>query len=616
MMRHKISLKLALIVFAFSLISFCSKEPPEPIIARAGKTTLPYSEFRDRYEMTPHIMMTSNKEKNKRRVLAALLGEKLLVEEAYKRDLDDREKFRTFVEEMQKEAIVEKLFETEIASKIKISDDEIKQGFIRSQSKLSLKVLTFDSLKQAQEAKKLIDAGTPLDLVKQKFQTETFISADSVLTIDMEWGEAHPKLEDAAYSLKPNEVSQPISVNGKYFILKLVNRKTNIFITEGDYVNKAPSIRKKIRQRKRTAMFNQYIRSLMKQKTVRVSHEIFDLVATELEKIYGIDDSLSRRKTPKKDLSPRALQSSDLADHLNDPFARFNDGTIWTVEKFIKKLSVGPYRLNYKSRKAFRNSLRLAVRRMVEFETMAKKGKKLGLDKTYYVQYQTKMWGDSYLGQLMRNTIVDTVSISDEEVQKYYSLHPKKYQRPEMINLHEILVDDAKLAQQIYQRIKNGEDIGKLARKYNKRQISQKTNGITGYFLPSAFGNVGEAAKKLNIGDIGGPVKTKNNQYSVFKVLDKKEASPPPLRQIWNRVRQDALVEKQWQVLDDFLVKLTDNYDVEVNHAVLDTLTTYDLNMLVLKKHYANRTAAPFVTPLHKSPRWLGKMTEIYPPQK
>ena len=602
-MKLRTSLKF-LAFLIFGVLFFCAEEPPEPIIAKAGKTTLPYSEFRYRYEMTPHIMLTKDKKRNKERVLMSLLSEKILVEEALKRKMDRDEKYRTFVEQMKKEAIVEKLFDEEIASKIEVSEAEIKKGYIRSQSKLTLEVLTFDDAQRAQLAKAMIDSGKTLTEVKQALETDMFISADSVLTLEMEWGQSHPKLEDAAYSLKPFQVSDPVSVDGKYYILKLVNRKANILLTDSDYYNKKPSIRKTILERKKTEKFNEFMRDLMKKRTVRVSREIFNLVTSGLEKAYGIQDSMQQKNQKQRDITPAALRQPELADHLKDTFARFNDGSTWTVEEFIKKLSVGPYHTDFSSREKFRRSLRRAVKRMTEFETMAKKGKSLGLDKTYYVKYQTKMWGDAFLARRMRNMVVDTVSISSNEIKKYYEKHKNKYKQPALINLHEILVDNRSLANKIYHQILQGADMKELARKYNKRQISIKSAGITGYFTPKAFGKVGEAAMKLKIGDISKPVKTEKGQYSVFKVLDKKEAGPAPLQNVWNEAREDALTEKRWAAVDDYLASLGKKYKLEINTSVLDTLTTYDLNMLVLKRHYANRSAAPVVTPMLQTPNW------------
>jgi len=615
-------MKISKIIALYSLLIillltfFCSKETPESIVAKAGKTSIPYSEFHERFEFTPQIMMTEDKIRNKRLVLFSLLGEKILVEEARKKKLHKNDKYLTFTEEMKKEALVEKLFEEEVISKIEVSEQELRQGYLRSLSKLNIQVLTFDNEQLAMVAKKQINEGKSLTQVKQDLQTDAFISTDSVLTVEMEWGQAHPKLEDVAYSLKPNQVSDPVFADGTYFIIKLINRTNNIFVTENGFAKQAPSIKKKILRRRRAELFQEYMGNLMADKKVRVSHEVFDMVAGFLEKETNVPDSITRTNPKTRDLATDINKSTDLTDHMNDTFARFDDGSTWTISDLLKKLSVGPYRLNYKSKKSFRNSLRLAVRQMIEFETLAKRGKSLGLENSYYVKYQTKMWGDSYLGQLMRQSITDTVTISNDEIQNYYQTHKQDYRKPEMVNLHEILVENKKLADEIYRRAKNGEDLSRLARKYNTRQISIKTDGVTGYFATHALGIIGETAGKMEIGQLSRPVKTNKGQYSVFKVLDKKPAGPAPIQEVWEKVRSEALAEKKLHALDNYLANLTQKYKVEINKAVFDTLTTYDLNMLVMKKHYANRAAAPMVTPLHQAQQWQKQMNFVYPRKK
>ncbi|HEX9970559.1 MAG TPA: peptidyl-prolyl cis-trans isomerase [bacterium] len=612
----------SIIIFAIIIlllgVASCTKQDPEPIVARAGKTTIPLSEFRERYEFTPQILQTKDSYRNKRNALISLLGEKMLAAEACQRGWNQGEKFRTYSEQMENEAIVEALFEQEISSQIQISEDELKRAFFQSQSELDIQVLSFNNMQQARQAKQQIDAGKSLHQVKREFQTDTFISADSVLSFTMKWGEAHPELEAAAYQLQPSELSEPIEADGIFFIIKLIQRRTNVLITEADYFNQVASIKKTIQRRKRAMMTNDYLHSLMVDKKVHVSHQVFDLVAGQLEKIYQVgDSSLHSQDQPRFPESPLdQARDSDLANHWNDPFARFNDGSIWTVGDFIKKLSIGPYPLNYKSRELFRRSLNSQIRRMIELESLAKKGQELGLQNSYYVRYQTKMWQDAYLAQQLRQQIIDTVAVSEEDVKYYYDNHKNNYSGPEIVKLQEILVDNEPLAHDLYRRICAGEDMGSLARQYTKRDLARKEQGVLGYFTVSSLGNIGEVAQTLKIGEIGGPVKTETKQFSIFKLLDKKEAGPQPLEKILSTVTQDALSDKRTRSVDNFLVHLMDEYPIKVNQEILDTLRTTDVSMLVLKQHFPNRTAAPFVMPLHQSSQWQKMMNEILPLKK
>ncbi|MCU0645724.1 MAG: peptidyl-prolyl cis-trans isomerase [bacterium] len=616
-MNRKIQSSIVLFVIMILLlgIASCTKQDSELIIARAGKTAIPLSEFRERYEFTPQILQTKDSYRNKRNALISLLGEKMLAADAWQRGWDQNEKFRTYSEQMENEAVVEALFDQEISSHIQISEDELKRAFFQSQSELDIQVLSFKTMEHARQAKQQIAAGKSLHQVKREFQTDTFISADSVLSFTMKWGEAHPELEAAAYQLQPNEISEPVEADGIVFLIKLVQRRSNVLITEGEFLNQAASIKKTIQNRKRAMMTNEYLHSLMADKKVHVSHQVFDLVAGELEKIYQVGDSSLQSQEQSKFLESPLEQAhdSDLASHWSDPFARFNDGSIWTVGEFIKKLSIGPYPLNYKSSELFRKSLNGQIRRMIELESLAKKGKELGLQNSYYVRYQTKMWQDAYLAQQLLQQVIDTVAVSAAEVKDYYNTHKNKYSGPEIIKVQEILVDNESLAHELYRRVAAGEDMGSLARQYTKRDLGREQNGVLGYFTVSSLGKIGEVARTLKAGEIGGPVKTETNQFSIFKLLDKKEAGPQPLEEIMDAVRQDALSEKRSRSIDNFLIQLKDKYPIKINQTMLDSLHTTDVSMLVLKQHFPNRTAAPLVMPLHESSQWQKLMNEILP---
>ncbi len=595
-----------LICFGIVTVIGCSRKAPEPVVAQVGKLMIPLSEFRMRYEFTPHLQMTKDSKRNREQVLVALLGEKALAAEAYRRKLSNSEKFKTYAQQMEKEAIIEALFEKEVATKITLTKEEVKQAFLQSQSELDLQILSFETIEQAQQARQQILAGKSLHEVKRIFQTDTFISADSVLTLTIKWGQAHPNIEQTAYQLQLNEVSDPVEADGSFFLIKLINKRTNAMITEADYYREAPRIQQTIRERKRTALFAEFMFSLMADKQVKVSREIFDFVAAELEKFYPIQDSsnASARLHDPIELSPDSLKSKSLAQRLDEPFARFNDGTVWTVGDFIKKLSVSPFRLNYKSRHAFRNSLSHLIRRTIELEALAQKGRKAGLHRSYYVQYQKKMWTDAYLAQQLKQQIIDTVTVSDDEVRQFYEQNPGAYLASEMVNLQEILVADEALANRLLQRIRRGEDMGRLARQYTQRELGRKSDGVLGYFAPSALGNIGAVARTLNIGDLAGPVRTDDNKFSIFKVLDIQKSEPLPIEQVWSQVKRDALTEKRIRAIDRFLVKLAEQYQIKINHAAIDSLKLTDLSMIVLKQHFPNRTAAPLVAPLHQAKQW------------
>lgn len=603
--------KTYFIIIAFLLITFCSREQKENTVARVGDIDITTDEFFHRYEFTPQIMQTKDKERNKRNFMTSLLGEKVFADIGYRDDYDDTEKYRAYSQQMEDEAIIEKLIETEITDKIDISTEELKRAFVKSKQNLELQVLNFPSEGDALEAKKMLDEGVSIHDVKRHFQTQTFISTDSVLTVSMTYGDAHPIIEDAAYGLNKGEVSDPVEVDGIYFVMKLVNRTQSVMLTEADFYSSAPSLKKTIRGRRSGEMLNEYMMNLMRDKRMKVSHEIFNIVAEELKRVYQITEDTAADDDMRVTNGENLEENARLADHMDDEFARFDDGRSWTVREFLTRLSVGPYPLNKDSEQKFMRSLRAIIRRMAEFEALKDRGRELNLDKSEFVKYQSQMWNDSFIAGMVKNEILDSVKISDEEVRHFYDRNKARYQRPEMLKLREIVVSSREEAIALMARINKGEDMAKLARAHTLKAGSGNRSGIEGFYTTQAWGEVGKIANKLAIGELGGPVALDSGKYSIFRLMDKLEAGPLPFADVYDDARSDALTKKKVSILDNYLANVYGDIDIEINHDVYDTLQIHDISMLVFKRHFPKRMAAPPVDPLLTSPQWQNKMDSV-----
>ncbi|MBN1153942.1 peptidyl-prolyl cis-trans isomerase [candidate division KSB1 bacterium] len=604
--------KTSLIACILLILFSCSKPDDTNIVARVGDIAITDDEFKQRYEFTPQILQTRDTERNKRNFMTSLIGEKVLAQIGYDRDYDDVAKYKAYSTQLENEAIVEKLIETEISDKIEISNDDLKAAYLKSKQTLRLQVLNFSQQEQAVEAKRLLDQGVSIHEIKRTFQTQNFISADSVLTLTMKWGEAHPVLEDVAYSLGLNEISEPKEVDGIFFIMKLIDKSQDVFLTDADFYTQSPSLKKILRDRKSKDKLDEYMQSLMKDRRLTVPHEMFELVSAELLKLYNIKGADEQ----SDDLMVKDVEDLDkestLAEHMDDMFAKFDSKT-WTVRDFLTKLSVGPYPLSKTSERDFINSLRRIIRRMAELETLAAEGKKLGLHKSDFVKNQSAMWNDAFVADMVKNGLLDTVSVSDEEIRYFYEKNPDRYKRPQMLKLREIVVDNEALANELLARIKNGEDMARLARIYSRKKASGRRGGIDGFYTTQAWGRVGTAASRLKIGQLGGPVRLDSGEYSIFRLVETLEAGPMPLDQVYDDARHDVLNEKKVGVLDAYLANVLDDAEVEINSTVYDTLQVEDISMLVFKRHFPKRMAAPPVDPLITYPQWQNQMDAMLP---
>lgn len=613
-------MKINRIFYFIGCLAFltCSKSKVEtepPFLASIGEHPVTLDEYQTRFELTPRIYRYGSADDDKKHFLASLIAEKILADLGRKMHLDTTFQLQVLVEQQQKEAIIEALFEREVSDKIVISENELRDAYFKSNQEYLVKYITFGKLDEAQTALAQMKAGGAFDSVALNYLTP----GDTIPTKRLKWGEALEKIENAIFKLKQGEVTEPIEVDDQVYLFQMQQKTDQMSHTENDYTQNRSSLEKQLRRRKRSQMFATYLQALLKDTKVTVPGKVFDFVATELEAALEVgSESIQHSQINQNRLmytSDYERAASRLQDNLDQPFAKFSDGTSWKIREVLKKLWLGPYPLNYESRGKFRASLYHAIRLMIQLERLAEEGNRRDLQNTPYVREQCRIWGDSFLATAVRKALFDTLNVSEEQCRAHYEANRQDYASPGMINIQEILVEDKALAEKLLKRIESGEGIASLARTYSKRELSAKKGGISGYFAAGAWGAVGKAAASAKTGELVGPVKTENNLYSVFMVIDNKPKAPLSFDDARKQVQQDVFAHRQNQALQQYLQRHLKDYQININTAMLDSLPIIDQTgsgMVVLKQHFPGRMIAPAVQPTDRLSEWQAAVYRLY----
>ena len=169
------------------------------------------------------------------------------------------------------------------------------------------------------------------------------------------------------------------------------------------------------------------------------------------------------------------------------------------------------------------------------------------------------------LDALRRLEVDRHLSVSDEEIRRFYDEHPEKFTMPETIVAIEILVAADTLAQRLAQALKDGADPGELAIRHTLREGAQHHGGKLNLSLytQSFFPDIYRVAQGMQPGQVGGPLKI-DAGYSVFKVIDRSRELTPFNDEARRRARAYVHIDKSKRSYVKFVRDLRQKYPVKI----------------------------------------------------
>ncbi|WP_373897163.1 peptidylprolyl isomerase [Haloimpatiens sp. FM7315] len=200
---------------------------------------------------------------------------------------------------------------------------------------------------------------------------------------------------------------------------------------------------------------------------------------------------------------------------------------------------------------------------MVGFELLYNDAKVKEQDKENEFLKQLEIIKKDALIQYSIQKMFKGITVSDEEVNKFYEENKNQFKTPETVSAKHILVDTEEEATKIADEIKNGLSFEEAAGKYSKCPSKAQGGSLGNFARGQMVPEFEDAAFSLEIGVVSMPVKTQFG-YHLIKVEDKKESSSRELKEVEGFIKNRLLQEKQSHKYLDDVEELKGKYNVEI----------------------------------------------------
>ncbi len=539
--------RAVLLLFLLLPLAGKSQEPTihpskDLVLGKAGNRFISEEEFVRRFELLPGLyrQKAGRLDEEKLIVMYSLIAEKLLAQEAEDRGIATDTATVQGLHHLEELLARDDLYRKEVAGKVTVTPRELNAGLHDAVRKLFVRYLFFPHREDAQFVASQIKG--------RSLRTFTVDSSIQSLkdTVTIEYGNAEPEIEKAAFALKRGEVSPVIESSKGFVILQLAGEGP-----DARYMGMQPEVREErvqahIRAVKEEARLREFLRGFLPGHTgYAVGPRIKDV---------ALASSLFLSRSPGDStyhFVPGAKDSllARLAGALDDTF--MVAGTrVYTVRETVGMLVDRDFACESNNPLAVAGAMNEECRVWVQQEILGQEALRQGLDRSREVQSQMAEWKDSYLAQRMREDIESHVALTDADVYKYLQQYGEPLPTPR-VRIRQLTTATIEQMRQAMGALDRGMPFAQVIRTYSSVPDEREHEGLSEFFPITQRPPIGDIASQMVPGQFYGPVPERQGVV-LFQLVARQDS-----------VARDSVLEKRKEQTAGDLRRLLEDDAVE-----------------------------------------------------
>jgi len=567
------------------LHNYTGAQVKEGIIAKVGNLEIAAEEFNDRLQLSPFFTDTKeNPDSMKRKFLFSLIAEKLWAQKAHDNHLETMEIYINSMNALEELLLKNELYKFKITNKIEISGTEISQGLQKFSKLLNITLYASKDSLLISNFYESLNSSEAFEAKNSESFNQIIIRNSDVTFGDFE----NTDLEDSVFALGENQITKPFETANGWIVAQLIKENINPRIENENPQTIRDLVYKIIYDRKAFSLSEEFLNQTIGGLKAKADFRMFSKVSENLLKIIlkkykSVSESVQGEFTIDENIFVDLLSSIPL-DERSDEFVKIN-GNNKTLTDFLFYLSNQRFALNTISQKSIDDQLNIKVRSFIEQSVLTQKAMELNLSNRPELKRDLMMWSENYLSQIAIDKFVKNLSVTKEELYKFYKSNYTSVAQIPRINILEILNNDLEIIEKVLIELEDGKDFRELAKKYSQREIVKNNGGEWGLFPITEGGDLGKAAAALKIGEITGPIKTADG-YSIIKLINRTtsmDSSSLSYDSLKTFLELQVRLNKIELFLNNSTADLAVEKGVKINESLFNSIETIPIKIFTVR---------------------------------
>jgi len=507
------------------------------IFDRAGKT---FSSFDDEL-------------KNRKEILDSLIIQRLLIKEAYKKNIDESEEVNRIVLGNKDKFLLDAFYRKMVIDPVTVSDEEIKDFYDKLEYKVQASHILVHDKDTAEMILQKIKDGEPFENLALQYSVDPSAQRNRGDLGYFVWGQMDPTFTENVFKLNPGEISEPFETKYGWHIVKMTDRSPNEL--RGSYDKMYSQLQSAMESIKRNKRLEEYKKEIMDKYPIRIDTVTCDYLMHKRASLYppSLLETL-----PKNDFDLTQLDRDE-----RDLVLASWDGGQMTLGEYISNIK----RLKPNQRPDFDDYDGLAnvIFNLSVVDILGMEARRSGMEDDPEYKDKLKRFKELTMADIMENDSIPYPGEPDEgEIRQYYDDNQAEYTVPEQIHVYEIMFNDFNTANTYVNKINSLKRFKELASQFTERTGKRTSGGDLGWIERKYYPRIFDLAKETKKGKVGGPIQM-GSKTSIIFVEDKKPEHVKDFFAVKQSIKEKLEKLRRRMAFENWVKEKWADADIDIN---------------------------------------------------